>query len=469
MTRRDFLRVAGVTAATIGVAGTFGAGLAACGSESTDTTAGDTTTTSGGATSTTASPATTGTSAAAGAEKGRAVKLGVVTPRTGGLAIFGQADDWWIGHAKDAVKGGIVLGDGKQHEFEIEVQDTQSDSNRASQVAGDLVMTGKVDILIAGGSPDTVDPAADQAEALGVPLVASFSPWQTFWFNRKAPAEGFKWTYGFMLGSEQAIDCFLGCYDQVPNNKIVGMLFANDADAQGWMDEKTGAPAVFKAAGYQLVVPAFYTPGAEDFTQQIAEFKSKGCEILCGTNNAAEFTNFWKQALQQGFNPKLASSGKCLGWPSVLEAIGPSGYGLLAEIGWHPTWPFKDSITGQTCQELADDYEAKTGRQWVTPIGSYAKFEWIVDALKRTKDIEDKNAIVQAIASTKLETIEGLIDFTSPVDMASAHPVPNVYKQPFCAGQWVKGTKYAFDVNLVDNAQASAVTIDHTVQPMQYS
>ena len=439
--------------------------MAACGEETTTTTAGATTTTAA-VTTTTAAASTTTVSAAS--EVGRAIKIGVVSPQTGAISIFAAADNWWVQHAKDAAGEGLMLGDSKKHTFDFTVVDTQSDSNRAAQVAGDLITNDKVDMILSSGTPDTVNPAADQAETLGTPFLGGILPWQAFTIGRKVPAEGSKWTYGFLLGSEQTMACFIDSFNQVSTNKTLGLLYANDADGAAFMNPDTGAPAAFQAAGFKIVAPAAYQPGTEDYTQQISEFKTNGCEILCGINNPGDFTNFWKQSIQQGFNPKLASSAKCLGWATVIEAIGTSGYNLLGEIGWHPTFPFKDSLTGMNCQELAADFEQKTGQQWVVPICSYSLFEWAVDALKRTSDIDSKEAFIEAVKTTKLDTSTGPMDFTVAVGQPN-RPVPNVYEQPFTVGQWVKGTKYFTDPVIVSNAAAPMVQVQAEVRPMQYS
>jgi len=86
VSRREFLKMAGVAGAAIGAAGGLGGILAACGGdEETTTTAGATTTTAG-ATTTTAGATTT---VSAGAEQGSPLKVGIVVPMTGPLAEFG--------------------------------------------------------------------------------------------------------------------------------------------------------------------------------------------------------------------------------------------------------------------------------------------------------------------------------------------------------------------------------------------
>jgi len=122
-----------------------------------------------------------------------------------------------------------------------------------------------------------------------------------------------------------------------------------------------------------------------------------------------------------------------------------------------------------TCQELADEYEAFTGDMWTAAMASYSKFEWAIDIFKRAADPMDKETVVEAIKTTNLTTMQGPINFTEPVDPHGWHPNENVYKQLFCAVQWRKGTKYMFEPVIVGNAEATMVTIQGKIEPMQYS
>ena len=151
-------------------------------------------------------------------------------------------------------------------------------------------------------------------------------------------------------------------------------------------------------------------------------------------------------------------------------ALGDIVQGLSAEVVWHPTFPYKSSLTGQTCQELADQYTADTGKGWTEPIGQYGKFEWAIDVCKRVKDLENKEEFIPAIQSTKLDTINGLIDFTAPVKMGTSHPVLNVNLVHIASGQWVKTAAgpWPYDVELVA-ATDPAIPIARPIEPIVYA
>ena len=58
-----------------------------------------------------------------------------------------------------------------------------------------------------------------------------------------------------------------------------------------------------------------------------------------------------------------------------------------------------------------------------------------------------------------LDTLVGTVDF-------SKGPMPNVSKTPLTEGQWVPGTKWKYDLVLVNNATAPMITVQAKVQPM---
>ena len=475
VSRRDFLKIAGVTGAAVGLSGGLGGLLAACGKEEETTT-----TAAAAATTTTAALASTATSAAAastttvsaGAETGRPLKIGVLSPQTGSLASFAKPDQWIVDTITKTLKDGVLCGDQKIHTFEFKIEDTQSKTDRAASVAGDLI-NAKYDMLLASSSPDVVNPAADQCEAFGMPLLATFVPWQPFYLGRQKDAanpQPFKWTWMYHFGLEDAAQVRMGMWEQVQTNQKVGLLFPNDSDGTSWANEKTGFTAKVKAAGYEVTQPGLHEATADDFTVQIAAFKKAGCEIVSGIETPPVFTNFWKQAIQQDFKPKIACFGKALLFHQTLVALGDSGIGLSDEIVWHPTFPYKSSLSGQTCQQLADQYTTETGEGWTEPLGQYGKFEWMVDVYKRMTDIENKELFPTIVAQTKMDTIQGPVDFTLPVKAGTAHPVPNVFKIRIAAGQWLKvtGGKWPYDINICF-ADGPEIPTTATLQQMQYA
>jgi branched-chain amino acid transport system substrate-binding protein len=381
----------------------------------------------------------------------KTIKVGHVSPKTGPLAGFGEADGFIIDEVKKILKPGLRSG-GKTYAVEIISKDSQSSGTRASEVASELILHDKVDLIVASAAPDTTNPVADQAEVNEVPCVTTNCPWQPYFFGRNGdPKKGFTWTYHFFWGLEDVIASYLPMWDSAPTNKVVGGLFPNDADGNAWGDPQRGLPPALIKAGYKLHDPGRYQVMNNDFTSQISVFKSAGAEIVVGNMIPPDFATFWSQAAQQGFHPKIVTIGKALLFPSVVSSLGARGNGLTTEIWWTPSFPFKSGLTGQSARQLTDAYVNATKRPWTQPIGyQHALFEVAIDVLKRAKSVDPKS-ILDAIIATDYHSIVGPVHWTG-------RPVKNVTKTPLVAGQWQRKGG-AFDLVITENKSAPEIPV----------
>jgi len=380
------------------------------------------------------------------------IKVGHVSPSTGPLAGFAEADDFVLKGIQSAFADGIE-NNGKRYSVEIISKDSQSNPNRAAEVAADLILGEEVDIIVAASTPDTTNPVADQAEVNEVPCITTDCPWQPYFFGRNGnPAEGFEYTYHFFWGLEDVIANFLNLWGDSGAAKNIGGLFPNDADGNAWGDPELGFPKPLSEAGYSLTDPGRYQPVNDDFSNYISAFKEAECEIITGNMIPPDFATFWSQAAQQGFNPKVVTIGKALLFPSVIESLGDRGDGLTSEIWWTPSHPFSSSLTGDTAKALADGYTADSGRPWTQPIGfKHALFEVVKDVVARSADLDDPKAILDSIKSTSLSTIVGDVNWANG-------PVPNVTKTPLVAGQWQK-SKDNFELVVTTNKHAPQIPV----------
>lgn len=380
------------------------------------------------------------------------LKIGHVSPKTGPLASFAEADDYVLSAISKAFSAGIE-NNGKSYAVEIISKDSQSNPNRAAEVAADLILSDEVDIIVAASTPDTVNPVSDQAEINEVPCITTDCPWQPYFFGRNGvPGTGFENTYHFFWGLEDVIGAFLDMWGGTGVAKNVGGLFPNDADGNAWGDPENGLPKPFAEAGYNLVDPGRYQPLSDDYSNQIAAFKAANCEIVTGNMIPPDFATFWAQAAQQNFNPKIVTIGKALLFPSVISSLGERGDGLSSEVWWSPNHPFNSSLTGASAKQLADGFVADTGRPWTQPIGfKHALFEVVADVIKRSEDLEDPASIVAAIAGTNLDTIVGNVNWSNG-------PINNVTKTPLVAGQW-QLENGEFDLKIVANSAAPNIPI----------
>ena len=80
----------------------------------------------------------------------------------------------------------------------------------------------------------------------------------------------------------------------------------------------------------------------------------------------------------------------------------------------------------------------------------------MADVVKRADDLDDPAAIISAIASTKLDTIVGTVDWSNG-------PVKNVTKTPLVAGQWQKDGDM-LDLKVVANSAAPNIPLTGELQ-----
>ena len=379
------------------------------------------------------------------------VKIGYVSPQTGPLAPFAEADNFIVGSVREVFK--------KQNlPFEIVVKDSQTNSNRAAEVAADLILKDKVSLMVVGAAPETDNPVADQCELNEVPCVSTVSPWQPWFFARGGkPDKPFKWTYHYFWGLEDAIGIILDMWSQpqLKTNRVVGAAFANDPDGNAWGDAERGLPPALEKNGYRLVHPSHFQTLTDNFSAQISAFKEASVEIVTGNMIPPDFTTFWTQARQQGLRPKICTITKALLFPSSVESVGQTANNLSTEVWWSPTFPYKSSLTGQSATELASAYTKATEKQWTQPIGFvHSLFEVASDILKRSADAQDAAANLDSLLKTNLETIVGPIGW-------GKGPMKNVAKTPLVSGQWrlASGGPFKYDLVIVANGLAPQIPL----------
>jgi branched-chain amino acid transport system substrate-binding protein len=393
----------------------------------------------------------------------RPVKIGMVSPQTGPIAAFGEADQFVLAGVRKAIGDGILIV-GEKHPVQIIYKDSQSNPNRAAEVTTQLINNDKVDIVIGSSTSDTVIPVSDQCELAGVPCVTSDDPWQIWFFGRKGdPKKGFEWTYHFFWGIDQLGDIFADMWLAMPSsNRVLGTLWSNDGDG---VNANAHLPDFFRSKGFDVHNLGLYNNNADDFSAQIAELKRSNCEIVSGVFTPPEFGIFWTQCAQQGYRPKMVTPAKALLFPTAVEALGDRGAGLSTEVWWSHHHPFKSGLTGETALQFCNAYTAATGKQWTQPIGfKHANLEVAIDVLKRARAL-DPNSIRDAIIDTDYQSLVGPVAWKG----GPHNPVKNACSTPLVGGQWKKGEKFKYDLHVVYNQPAPNIPLDSPFEPIHYS
>src|SRR3984885_16195913 len=104
--------------------------------------------------------------------KGAKLRVGYVSPQTGPLAGFAESDAYNIK---------AFLGSDAGKNFEVIAKDSQSNPNRAAEVAKSLIVDDDINLMLVGSAPETTNPVSTTCEAEGMPVISTTAPWQP-WF-----------------------------------------------------------------------------------------------------------------------------------------------------------------------------------------------------------------------------------------------------------------------------------------------
>jgi branched-chain amino acid transport system substrate-binding protein len=399
--------------------------------------------------------------ASSGGTKG--ITIGWIHPLTGSLAGFGAADNWVTSKIKQTTpyKNGFKIG-GKTYPVTIKSYDTQSSPTRAGDLAKTAILSDGVDLLFASSTPETVNAVASQAESLHTPLICSNIPWESWYANLggniQKPTLKPKYVVMYFLGAEHLIQCFIPMWNrihtQLKTDKVVAAAFPNDSDGNAF---RAVFPPIAKAAGYKFVMSSAYPDGTTNYSSMISQFKSVGADFFTNVPLPPDFATMWKQSVQQGFKPKLATVAKVLLFPT--DAYASLAYNVATDAWWAPTLPWKSSFTGETCQQMANEFEAATHGQWNSNISNYSLFEAAHAALTMVSDPHDKAEVADAIHKVNIQALAG------PLNFASGKPAPGVAITPPVGVQWQKGTKYPVEMQVVDNTLQPDAKITADLKP----
>jgi branched-chain amino acid transport system substrate-binding protein len=388
------------------------------------------------------------------------IKIGLVAPQTGPLALFNEEMAYALDHARKALNNSIKIN-GTVHPLEFVVKDSQSNPNRAAEVTQDLILKDKVHLVTAFATPETVNPVADQCELNGMPCVTNDDPLESYFFGRHGdPKKGFDWTFNFFFSGGGALGAIMAAWSRVPSNKILGVLWANDDD--GRVFAKVMPPDLVKN-GFKVVDPGRFDLPANNFSPEIAAFKAGNAEIVFAVIPGPDFTVFLNQAAQQGLKPKIITGGKVGEFPQGVYPYGDRAINMVTEVWWSKYHPYASGLTGQSSMEYATEYETNANKQSSMGLGfRHSLIEAAVDTLKRSEKLDDPASIRDALHTMDYKSIVGQINFRTG-------PFPNTSETKCVAGQWRQGKRWPLELLIVDNSLAPNIPTQGAPEPMKFA
>src|SRR5579875_3202525 len=136
--------------------------------------------------------------------KGGTINIGFVTPLTGPLAGFASGDRYVLSkiRATSVYSKGMRIG-GKLYKVNIIPMDSQSDPTTAGQVANQLILSNKVDMIVTTSTPETTNPVAVAAQRHATPCLSTVVPWESWYAglggNPVNPTQAFQYCTMFFF------------------------------------------------------------------------------------------------------------------------------------------------------------------------------------------------------------------------------------------------------------------------------
>lgn len=328
------------------------------------------------------------------------IRVGLIAPITGDLAVIGQ---FTVDAAKMAVDeinaaGGLMV-DGRQHEIELLIEDNQDNPEVATSVAQKLINQEKVVAIIGPQASRNAIPVARVAENSGIPMITPYStnPETTrdkkFVF-RAAYTDLFQ---GSVLArfvfEELKLTKAAVLYDIAsPYNRGVAEIFR----------------ASFEAAGGRVVAFESYTTGEGDFRLQLQRIAASGAQVLLLPNYYTEIEAQVAQSLELGLQIQFLGSDS---WSTVPvdTLLNIEGAFMCAHYSVESTEPIAQTFVKnfqQRYSKLPEDTAALT----------YDAFGLLFDAIQRQGEFTPESIRDGLANGEGYQGVTGLIQYRGSGD-----------------------------------------------------
>jgi ABC-type branched-subunit amino acid transport system substrate-binding protein len=445
VSRRDFLKLAGIAGASVGAAGALGGVLAACGSGTTTTTAAAattttaamaTTTTAAGPTTTAAAGETTTTAVATSVETGDPVVIGSIKSLTGDNALTGLEHSWSQKQAAtdwNTAKGGVKLSDGKVHPIQLKEVDDQSTDQQAQNAAQQLIKSDNIKIILSSNTTPY-----NQAAATVCEQNQAFYQIVTSWIDDNGGQAGpnfiggmhLKWSADVFEMAGKAGLAAVNANKALASGPVTkfAVMVENNPDGIGFGD---GTVAGLKAAGWTVPSYEKFVGGQKDFSSIILKFKNAGVEGIVVLISPSDGITFVRQMKQQAWAPKFMFGYKGF-WPAdFAKTLGADSQFICHDGFWSKDLPFPG------CKELGAAFEAAHSGATTNSAGlSYAGAQILFTAIENAGVFEPGAVRDKVFGQTFKGTTIGDVVYGSvyPSD-------PGIAYWPLLGMQWIDGNR----------------------------
>lgn len=319
------------------------------------------------------------------------VKIGIITPTTGGVAVYGKATlngaELAIKEANDA--GGILGG----KKIEAVVYDDKGDNNEAVNAYKKLVTSDKVSAIVGPVISTNTLAVAPLAEKDGIPMITPTG-------TADAITEG-----------KDSI--FRSCYTDTQQGEIIAKYALENLDGKkaAILNEQTdygqGLASTFKEFynenGGEIVAEKAYSTGEKDFKSALTDIKAENPDVVFLAGYYNEVALIGKQAKEIGLDAVLVGGD---GWDGVLEIDAEAIEGGYFSNHYSP------DDESEVVQNFVKEYKAAYKDEEPKSFSAlgYDAAKTVIEAIEKAGST-DKEAVVKAIKETDLDLVSGSTKF----------------------------------------------------------
>ena len=328
---------------------------------------------------------------------GTTIKLGVLNPLSGPAALIGKPltagqEIYWQSLNDD--KGGIA---GK-YKVELVIEDTLYETNTTVQkynkIKNDVVMFSQV----MGTAPNlALLPLLKEDK-----IVAAPASQDAFWVREQYLLPVIE---PYQVDVVNAVDYWLA--NGGSKTAKVCAFLQNDVYGEAGLEGLTYASKEF---GFTITTVTKYKSGDTDFTAQINELKSKGCEMVWASALPTEFAGATGTAAKMGFEPRWIAQSPA--WIDIFAKGALRGY-LEKNVWVAATGPELVAETHPAMKEILDKLAKYKPEQKPDYYLTFGYLQAIAEhqILERAVKLGDlsRDGIVEAMNTTDKLLLGGLV------------------------------------------------------------
>jgi branched-chain amino acid transport system substrate-binding protein len=329
------------------------------------------------------------------------IRIGVIQPRSGNLAVSGEDSYWGSQIAFDLIneRGGI---NGRMIEVvSADVPDAtaaQNEVNRLIQNEGVKVITG----IYGSAMAEVAGNLANRNDVLY---------WESISVTDRLTAKGYKGVFrihingsGFGYQAADIASRFAGDIGMAVEEMKVAIISVNNDFGQS---VAAGVEQYARLSGMKVVLNELYDSKSTDTSPIILQLKNAEPDVVIATSYINDGIDLTKQAKTLDFNPKLyIGIGSGYGLPAYAEALGADADGMIdVDASQSPIYDTLDKDLADAVKEFEVRFEKVRG--YKPPVVGYLTFQaaWVLayEVIEKAGGDEDYEAMIAAAKSIDMQ------------------------------------------------------------------